>query len=179
MRRKDVSGLNLSEVRLAAGFINLAVPFMYGRNMADITGISRSSAMQPWSISQDYDRPIPRRIVEAAGVPRELFGQRKRAQVRFYGDPRDPVLRQEFRDYVATRTGIVRAQLRVTELLRSADHAAMLLARRALRLRDTPSLMRLIAPDLFDRRSLIFVWAADSLASVYATVYADSEAARA
>jgi hypothetical protein len=179
MRRKDVSGLNLSEIRLVAGFFNLAVPFIYGRNMADITAISGSSAMASWSLPQDYDRPIPRRIVETAGVPRGLFGQRKRAQVRFYGDPRDPVLRAEFRAYLESKTASLRSRLKLIELLHSADHRLMMMVRRALGLRETPSLLRLIAPDHFDRRSLIFVWAADSLASRFAAVYAASPQARA
>ena len=135
MQRKDVSGLNLSEIRLAAGFFNLAVPFIYGRNMADITAISNSSAMASWSLPQDYDRPIPRRIVESAGVPRDLFGQRKRAQVRFYGDPRDPALRAEFRAYLRSLAGTLQARLRLIELLHSADHGLMMLMRRVLGLK--------------------------------------------
>jgi hypothetical protein len=172
MRRKDVSGLNLAEVRLAAGFFNLAVPFIYGRNMADITAISLSPEMQPWSVAADYDRPIPRRIVEAAGVPRQLFGQRKRAQVRFYGDPRSPVLRAQFREYLATRVAELSWRLTAMERLRSADHAVSFLVRRMLRLRDTPSLVRMVLPDHFDRRSLVFVWAVDGLAERFAGVYA-------
>ena len=35
--------------------------------------------MRPWSIGGAYDRPIPRRIAEEAGVPRDLFGQNKMA----------------------------------------------------------------------------------------------------
>ena len=174
MQRKDVSGLNLSEVRLAAGFFNLAVPFIYGRNMADITAISSSSAMASWSLPQDYDRPIPRRIVESAGVPRDLFGQRKRAQVRFYGDPRDPALRAEFRAYLRSMAGTLQSRLRLIELLHSVDHGLMMLLRRVLGLKQTPSLLRLIAPDHFDRRSLVFVWAAGSLASRFASAYAVS-----
>jgi hypothetical protein len=179
IRRKDVSGLNLSEVRLAAGFFNLAVPFIYARNMADITAISGSPAMQAWSISQDYDRPIPRRIVESAGVPRGLFGQRKRAQVRFYGDPRDPALCAEFRAYLDNTVRDLQSRLTLTELLRSADHAVMSRARRVFKLQYTPSLMRVLAPDHFDRRSLVFVWAADSLADRFAAAYPELETAHA
>ena len=174
MRRKDVSGLNLSEIRLAAGFFNLAVPFIHGRNMADITAISGSSAMSPWSLHQDYDRPIPRRIAESAGVPRTLFGQRKRAQVRFYGDPMDPDLRDEFRDYLGSHVGHLRPRLRVIEFLHSVDHTLMKLVRRTLGLRETPSLVRLVAPNHFDRRSLVYVWATDSLASRFAADYTAS-----
>jgi hypothetical protein len=35
--------------------------------------------MKPWRIGGDYDRPVPRRLVESAGVPRELYGQNKKA----------------------------------------------------------------------------------------------------
>jgi hypothetical protein len=179
IRRKDVSGLNLSEIRLAGGFFNVAIPFINARNMADISAISSSAEMAPWSLPQDYDRPIPRRIVESAGVPRGLFGQRKRAQVRFYGDPTDPELRAEFRAYLASTLRHLRPRLTLIELLHSADHALMFLVRRALGLRETPSVLRRIAPHHFDRRSLIFVWAADSLAARFAPVYAESPQARA
>src|SRR2546427_8786426 len=36
----------------------------------------------PWRLGSDYDRPIPRRILEEAGIPRRLFGNRKKAVVR-------------------------------------------------------------------------------------------------
>ncbi len=35
--------------------------------------------MEPWDVPGDYSRPICRRIVESAGVPRESFGVTKRA----------------------------------------------------------------------------------------------------
>jgi len=35
--------------------------------------------MMPYTLNNDYDRPIPRRIAEESGVPRELFGQEKKA----------------------------------------------------------------------------------------------------
>lgn len=50
----------------------------------------------------------------------------------------------------------------------------MKLVRQTLGLRETPSLVRLIAPDHFDRRSLVYVWATDSLASRFAPDYAAS-----
>jgi hypothetical protein len=33
--------------------------------------------MKKWQLNNNYDRPIPRRIIEEAGVPRELFGLNK------------------------------------------------------------------------------------------------------
>jgi hypothetical protein len=41
--------------------------------------ISVSAEMQPWSLNSDYNKPIPRRIAEEAGVPREAFGMVKMA----------------------------------------------------------------------------------------------------
>jgi hypothetical protein len=35
--------------------------------------------MKPWDVPGDYSRPICRRIVEEAGVPREMFGIEKLA----------------------------------------------------------------------------------------------------
>jgi hypothetical protein len=35
--------------------------------------------MRPWDVPGDYSRPICRRIAETAGVPREVFGIKKRA----------------------------------------------------------------------------------------------------
>ena len=57
--RGDASGLNLSEVRLAAGFVNLAVPFIYSRNIGDIARISSSPEMQPWSTGQGLRPTYP------------------------------------------------------------------------------------------------------------------------
>ena len=38
-------------------------------------------------------------------------------------------------------------------------------------MRIAPSLVRLVAPNHFDRRSLVYVWATDSLASRFAADY--------
>jgi len=34
--------------------------------------------MEPWTLHNGYDRPIPRRLVEEAGVPLDAFGVIKR-----------------------------------------------------------------------------------------------------
>ena len=44
-----------------------------------LIAISNSEAMKPWNIGGDYSRPIVRRILEEAGVPRGSFGIRKQA----------------------------------------------------------------------------------------------------
>ena len=75
--RGDVSGSSLTEFRLRTGFVHLPVPFIGALGHADITRITHAEEMRPFSVGGSYDRPIPRRIAEEAGVPRELFGQRK------------------------------------------------------------------------------------------------------
>ena len=77
--RADQSGLSLTEYRLWAGFINLPIAFMGIRQIRELSAISNSPEMAPWDIPGDYSRPIARRIVETAGVPRELFGMSKKA----------------------------------------------------------------------------------------------------
>ncbi len=78
--RGDASGCSLAEFRLRVGFLNVAVPFAGAVGHPSIHGISNSAEMHPWSLPDTaYDRPIPRRIVEEAGVPRALFGQVKKA----------------------------------------------------------------------------------------------------
>jgi hypothetical protein len=77
--RGDPSGSSLTEFRLRVGFFNFPVPFIGCTQHASIHAISTSPAMKAWSVQNDYDRPIPRRIVETAGVPRSLFGASKKA----------------------------------------------------------------------------------------------------
>lgn len=79
LKRKDSTGLGFCEHRLVKGVIHCPVPFWGIRHIADIKRINETKGMKPWIVDGDYDRPVPRRIVEGAGVPRELFGQRKGA----------------------------------------------------------------------------------------------------
>jgi hypothetical protein len=73
----DLSGLCLCEYRLNQGFFH-CVPAYWGvRHLAEIREINRSDEMVPWMMRNHYDRPIPRRILEEAGVPRKRFGMRK------------------------------------------------------------------------------------------------------
>lgn len=84
IQRGDPSGGSLSEFRLRASFNVLPVPFIGCTALRAIREISDSPAMRAWSVAAPtaYDRPIPRRIVEEAGVPRGMFGVTKRAAAR-------------------------------------------------------------------------------------------------
>jgi len=100
LKRGDMSGLNLSEVRLQAGFVVVAAPFIGARRITDLVAISNSSEMNRWQLGTEYDRPIPRRIAEEAGVLRSQFGHRKRAVVQYYDFPVNPELRRQFTAYL-------------------------------------------------------------------------------
>ena len=77
--RKDASGLGFCEYRLHAGFVNCAPAFWAAREVGQIVAIANSAEMSAWTKGGGYDRPVPRRILEDAGVPAAAFGQVKRA----------------------------------------------------------------------------------------------------
>lgn len=97
--RWDQAGHGLGEVRLTAGMVQVAVPFIGARNRKDILKITDDSSMDEYRLGGNYDRPIPRRIAEEAGVPREMFGQIKLASIVHLPTPNAPItpaLRTEF-----------------------------------------------------------------------------------
>jgi len=65
------------EFRLRAGFVHPTPATISALHRPSIRRITQSREMTPWSVGGDYDRPIARRIIEEAGVPRELFGRQK------------------------------------------------------------------------------------------------------
>jgi hypothetical protein len=75
--RPDQSGLSLSEYRLWADCLHVPLPFMGIRQVEDINTIGRSEEMAAWDMGGNYNKPIPRRIIEEAGVPRDMFAVKK------------------------------------------------------------------------------------------------------
>ena len=104
-KRGDVSGLDFSEIRLKAGFVNVAVPFIYAPSIRDLIAIACPSEMAPWRLGNFYDRSIPRRIVESVGVPCDAFGQEKMAVMRRLLHLFHRELRREFLAYLHDRHG--------------------------------------------------------------------------
>ena len=92
-------GMSQPEFRRRVGFLGLSVPFIGARHDQKIWEITASEEMRPWSVGGAYDRPIPRRIAEEAGVPRQWFGQVKQAGMyhHFY---RDGLTRNGREDFV-------------------------------------------------------------------------------
>lgn len=98
--RGDQSGLDLSEYRLQVGFIHCPLTFWGVRQIRDINRISNSAEMKEWDVAGDYSRPICRRIVEEAGVPREMFGTRKRAASVLFNTSDQFLTTQSLEDYL-------------------------------------------------------------------------------
>jgi hypothetical protein len=103
-RMRFPAGASLTEFRLRVGFVHLPVPLLTYGAQPSLHRISNSQAMRPWRVrNPHYDRPIPRRLVEEAGIPRELFGRRKRAvtQPFYHNEPLRQIMSQRsYRDFL-------------------------------------------------------------------------------
>lgn len=71
------SSLTIYESMLKNNSITISIPLIGGDCWLDMKRISESEEMKPFSIGNHYDRPIPRRLLEEAGVEREMFGMKK------------------------------------------------------------------------------------------------------
>jgi hypothetical protein len=99
LKRWDLGFHGLKEIQLHSGFVQIPLIYIGARRRPDIFRITGSDAMKPWSLPQMYNRPIPRRIAEEAGVPRTAFGQIKMASAVAMPIPNIPVspdLRNEY-----------------------------------------------------------------------------------
>jgi len=84
----------------------------------DIVRISRSPEMASWRLNTDYDRPIPRRIAENAGVARHHFGMKKKyIALDRYMWPINVTLRRYFFRYVKETYGLNRITIYVEYIL--------------------------------------------------------------
>jgi hypothetical protein len=64
--------------------------------------------MSPWDIGGDYTKPIARRIIESAGVPREAFGTEKKAASVVFHSARNmlsPSTQVDFSQWLREHTG--------------------------------------------------------------------------
>jgi len=123
LEKGDLSCNSLSEVRLHIGYVHAPAPYIGGRSRKSLFDLANSEAMRPWSIGGTYDKPIPRRLGEEAGVPRDRFGQRKLATVVEFLPPYLPygaLLRREFFRFFRRERGILcLTQLRLAPAINS------------------------------------------------------------
>jgi len=121
LMRADLGLHSLTEVRLQAGYVQLAFPYIGGRSMVDIFRITESEEMSPWQLQIAYDRPIPRRIAEQAGLQRDMFGQKKTASVLEYPFPTIPINKQlqlDYLDFLVQKCVLARWQILLLPLVR-------------------------------------------------------------
>jgi hypothetical protein len=174
LRRKDTSGARFSECRLELGVFNCSPVFWGCKNENQICALSTRREMLPWTLGADYDRPIPRRLVEEAGIRRGSFGLRKRLTSfsRKYGRPLSPELRPEFAEFMEQRgvraaSGPVEA---VSLMLRGVD---------ALVLSKLPAPLRFSCREwiTLPSPSMLFVWANERRKARYLASLQETDAA--
>ena len=90
------SGYALIEARARYGVVECSAPYLFSRSARAIHRVSASAEMAPWQLETGYDRPIPRRILEEAGIAREAFGWGKKAVAADQESPQGQALRQVF-----------------------------------------------------------------------------------
>ncbi len=96
LARGAPSGASLIEARLAHGVVECSLPYVFARSAAEVHKVSTSREMQPWTLGTEYDRPIPRRLLEERGVPRPWFGFGKKAVSQDFESPQGDALRKVF-----------------------------------------------------------------------------------
>ena len=128
-RARSMDGLSMTEFRLHAGVFHCPVPFWGCLNAEEIQEIGFSKEMAPWTLGSNYDRPIPRRILEDSGVPRQSFGIRKGATFAprsfFWPFGRDSM--ESFREYLHQR-GLYAPNCGTIWLLRKFAHLDQLIS---------------------------------------------------
>jgi hypothetical protein len=179
--RGDTTAVMLSEIRLKAGFVNVAVPSLFARAVRDISAISLSDEMAPWRLDSAYERPIPRRILETAGVPRALFGGRKKAIVERRTYPANRALRRDFFAYLRAQgrcSGwFVYVHGAVNRCVFPFVRAWDLMRKRLFGI-EPPTIPAAYVWKRFDFASMMFAWAAGALSARFAAVLRDAGAMR-
>jgi hypothetical protein len=129
IKRLDVAGHGLAELRLVVGFIHVPLPFIGARRKADIVKVTETSEMNPWRLGNTYDRPIARRIAEEAGIPRQMFGQSKMGSVVIFHRPAVPYgksLRKQFFEFLAAEKIMPKTQSLLWPIIREVNSILML-----------------------------------------------------
>lgn len=158
--RQDPNGVGLTEYRLRHGIINCPIAMWGAQHEAVMNELSSSAEMANWSVGGDYDRPIPRRLVEEAGVPRSAFGQRKKATSLDFSHrwPVTRACRSSFESWLGRRQGSI-PLVRTRQIRRSID---LVIFARIRRLLDTRwPRFSVVDPEV----EYLFAWANNELAS--------------
>jgi hypothetical protein len=185
--RGGAGGSDLTELRLRAGFILMAVPFIGCTSHPSIHRISNSIEMQPWTLGNQYDRPIPRRLVEECGVDRGLFGMKKKFATVYATEEglENTLSAKSFEDFsefcdefwnwqFAVKSSVVQASRPLVHLNARASRVLHRVVRRASGLEVKipavmPRSLRIRAEGNLGRERLLFHWGVRKLMARYAT----------
>lgn len=79
LERGDVSGSSMGEFRLRVGFVHWPVPYIGCRSNKDLLEITFSDELAEYRDESNYNKPIAIKMAESVGIPRKLYGLRKKA----------------------------------------------------------------------------------------------------
>jgi hypothetical protein len=164
--RRDTGSLGFCELRLLRGAIQCVVPFWGFRRSGELKAITLSKEMDPWKTFQDYDKPIARRILEEAGVPRGAFARRKKnaSHEAIFLWPYSPDAKESFASFLRT-CGVHVPSSALVQLIRLATRLDQLVSENLLaRVRLD---FKLRYKMKFKANSLLFQWANSELKALY------------
>jgi len=158
--------LGMGELRLWVGALQCVIPFWGARHQRELDVITFAREMDPWRLGGSYDRPIARRIVEEAGIPRGGFAVRKKdtSHEEPFLWPYSPRLRQNLAKYLQGRGMTAPPDWKIA-LLRGVATAEKLLYRNLLR---KLGVTRRVRPwSGYAPRDLLVRWANEELSRAY------------
>ncbi|MBW2739996.1 MAG: hypothetical protein JRE64_14385 [Deltaproteobacteria bacterium] len=162
----SVADLGIGEFRLFKGIVHCPVPFWGMRHVRKIKEIGRLNEMKPWTLNTDYDRPIPRKIIEEAGVLRGSFAVWKKntAHEAVFLWPYSPEISDRFAAFLKMR-GLSVPPLWLVKVIRWAAFLDNLFYSNV---KSKLGLKKGRRPwDRLAGPSLLFQWANDSLKKNY------------
>jgi hypothetical protein len=171
--------LSSSEHRLRVGYIDVSPQSMFVRHAQAVFRIASSDEMDFFRIDPGYDRPIPRRIIEEAGIPRGSFATRKmRTAVVGFTNPVNmhSDAREAYCSFVerSVPTGPIRWFSKCMYAMEDFLYRQWF-SRHQQRRNDHPDRIRLVAVDgpripVSWSQSFLFQWSVDSLKERYSEV---------
>ncbi len=172
-------GHSTREFGLRAGIVFGHVPLIGAVHADAIDRITHSPEMAPWTIGGDYDRPIARRIIEEAGVPRGAFAREKIAGAALRGhDPAFAAVDAMVDRFLAGERGRPPLRWRARLAVGRLTAPFWVRARRIAYRRKWELLEDLSLRWRDERRARAvarFLWAVAAVGARYAAVVTDSE----
>lgn len=166
----DYGAVSLSEIRLKTGFIHCPFLSWLTKFRTLLLDISGSKEMKRWSIRNIYNRPIPRRILEEGGIPREAFGYLKKGGWKFWlipNRPYDPKLRKQYYKFLITNHLCSRLKISFSPIVSPLYWTIMITKAILWRLRGSKGKFEYAKPPFSRIAHSAFPWAVQILADQY------------